>query len=83
MDNHIITKFASVVPYACISMCTNFSKKTTTFEDVTQQSVEHSYNIRHMPRNTCKITGQQRVIFNKILNIGHIITKFTTIVPYT
>jgi len=35
------------------------------------------------PRNTCKITGQKRVMFNKIVNINHIVTKFATIVPYT
>jgi len=33
--------------------------------------------------NTCKITGQQRIMFNKIVNINHIITKFATFVPYT
>ena len=38
-----------------------------------------------MPRNrsTCKITGQQRVMFNKIININHTIAKYATIVPYT
>jgi len=36
-----------------------------------------------MPRNTCKITGQQHVMFNKIVNINHTITKFAAIVPYT
>src|SRR6218665_547815 len=45
------------------------------------------YNIyttqEHMPRNTCKITGQQRVMFNKIVNTNRTITKFATFVPYT
>src|SRR6218665_1384192 len=46
MDNHIITKFATVVPYA-LSMCPNFVKKTSTFfAEFTQQSVGHSYNTR-------------------------------------
>jgi len=36
-----------------------------------------------MPRNTCKITGQQRVMFNKIVNINSTITKFVVVVPYT
>ena len=33
--------------------------------------------------NTCKITGQQRIMFNKIVTINHIITKFATFVLYT
>jgi len=36
-----------------------------------------------MPRNTCKITGQQHVMFNKIVNMNHTITKFATVIPYT
>jgi len=41
MDNHIITKFSSVVPYAY-----DYESETTTFEEVTQQSVEYSYKTR-------------------------------------
>jgi len=37
-----------------------------------------------MPRNSLHVViGQQRVIFNKIVNINHTITKFATIVLYT
>jgi len=36
-----------------------------------------------MPRNTCKIIGQQRVMFNKIVHMNHTITKFATTVPNT
>jgi len=36
-----------------------------------------------MLRNTCKINGQQHVMFNKIANINHTITKFAPVVPYT
>jgi len=32
--------------------------------------------------NTCKITAQQRIMFNKIVR-NHIINKFPTFVPYT
>ena len=35
-----------------------------------------------MPRNTCKITGQHCVMFNKSVNINFTITKFATIVSY-
>ena len=74
MDNHIITKFATIVPYA-LSMCPNFVKKTSTFfAEFTQQSVGHSYNT-----NIC-IIGQQRVMFNKIVNINDTIAKFATII---
>src|SRR6218665_987536 len=66
-----------------MSKCTNLGKKTTTFAEVTQQSVEHNTTQEHMPRNTCKITGQQRVMFNKIVNTNRTITKFATFVPYT
>src|SRR6218665_49137 len=83
MDIHIITKFAAVVSYACMSMCKKLCKKWKAFAEVTQQSVEHSYNTRHMPPNTCKIIGQQRVMFNKRVNINRIITKFATVVLYT
>jgi len=34
MDNHIITKFTTVVPYACMSMCTKFGKKRDTFAEL-------------------------------------------------
>jgi len=33
--NHIITKFATVVPYTCMIMCTKFGKKRTIFAEVT------------------------------------------------
>jgi len=36
-----------------------------------------------MPRNIRKIIRQQRVMFNKIVNIYRTITKFATIVPHT
>ena len=41
-----VKEFVTVVPYDCTSMCANVSKKRTTFAEVTQQSVEHSYNTR-------------------------------------
>jgi len=31
----IITKFATIVPYMCIIVCTNFDKQRTTFAEVT------------------------------------------------
>ena len=74
MDNNVITKFTTVVPYACMCKCTGFSKKRTTFSEVTHQIsirgtlIQHKNRVRHIPRNTCKITGQQRVMFNKIVN---------------
>jgi len=33
--------------------------------------------------STCKITGPRHVMFNKIININHIITKFATVDPST
>jgi len=33
--NYIITKIATVVPYTCMIMCTNFGKKQSTFAEVT------------------------------------------------
>jgi len=32
--------------------------------------------------NTCKVTSPRRVMFNKIVNINHIISKFAPLVPY-
>src|SRR6218665_1131777 len=46
MNNRIITKFGTVVPYDYMRTCPDFGKKTSTFAEVTQQSVEHSYNTR-------------------------------------
>ena len=40
MDNHIITKFGTVVSYAYKRMCPNFCKKSITFAKVTQLSLE-------------------------------------------
>src|SRR6218665_920483 len=89
MDNYIITKFAAVVPYACMCIYTHFGRKTTTFSEVTSNPLnshttqEHTCTCTCMTRNTCKIIGQQRVMFNKIVKLNRIITKFATIVQYT
>src|SRR6218665_246515 len=64
-------------------MCIHLGKKTTTVAEVTQQFVEHSYNTRHVLRNICKTTGLKRIMFNKIVNINDINTKFATIARYT
>src|SRR6218665_81351 len=64
-------------------MCIHFGKKTTTVAEVTQQFVEHSYITRHMPHNTCKTTGLKRIIFNEIVNINDVNTKFANIARYT
>src|SRR6218665_1299839 len=139
--NHTVTKFATIVPYTCMIMCTNFGKKRT-FAKITLKNrmdpssrsqacgriqggggqwtivslpnlvplfhmlicvcaqilgrkrpqlhicrsctaIRGTFIQEHMPRNTCKITGQQRAMFNKIININHTITKFATVVPHT
>src|SRR6218665_97354 len=72
-DNHTITRIATVVPFAYI-VCVQILESNPWNLHTTQE---------HMPRNTCKITGQQRAMFNKIVNINHTKTKFATIVPYT
>src|SRR6218665_4007152 len=41
MNNHVITKFATLIPHTFMSMCTNVSKKRAAFAEVMQQSVQH------------------------------------------
>jgi len=36
--NHIITNFATFVPYTCVIMCAKFCKKWTTFAEVTLEN---------------------------------------------
>src|SRR6218665_3458026 len=55
MDNHIITKFYTVVPYAYMSMYPNFGKKTITFAEVTHQSDEHSDFRQHKNIHVCLV----------------------------
>jgi len=42
MDNHIITKFATVVSYAYMSMCPNVGKKTSKrYTAICETFVQH------------------------------------------
>ena len=67
--NHTITKFATIAPYTCLIMCTNFSKKRTTFAKVTLNRMNPSF--RTVARERPKGEG----------SIGdHFITKFSTVV---
>ena len=77
MDNHIIKKLSSVVPYTYEyesendHICRSYAAICGTF-------MQHK-TIKL--RNTCKIIEQQRVMLNKIVNINHTVTKFATSVP--
>jgi len=67
-DNHIITKFASVVPYACMSVCTKFCKKlrnrphlqklhSNPWNIHTIQDICLEIHVKSLDNSTCHVLG--------------------------